>query len=353
MKIILLTLLILYSNLASASDLVLATEVIVDSKYLGEQRKLLVKLPDGYARQSKTYPVIYVLHGQWDMLSTVSTIDLLSNQLPQFVVVGVESRGLELRPKDNEITPFAKFLTQEVLGFVEKNYSVAGYNILSGHSNSGRFVLDLWLKNSNDFTEYYAFSPSLDDGYLNNKIAALTKGSFEKSSPLKMTMADEGEHMQMPFNEITETLKSHMQERFSFTRFPEQSHNTTKHHSMQYALQLSFAGWVPSYETKVGGLDGLISHYKNLTEKYAFEVNVPIDTLQKLAAHYAISEKQSDVLNLKTLVQFTLKQSVDNAAALVEIADYLKNNGYEKAGDNVFNEICKNVPTVNDCEELD
>lgn len=286
------------------------------------------------------------------MLSTVSTIDLMSNQLPQFIVIGVESRGMELRPKDNETTPFTKFLTQEVLGFVEKNYSVASYNILSGHSNSGRFVLDFWLKNTHDFTEYYAFSPSLDDGYLKNKIAALTKDSFEKSSPLKMTMADEGEHMQMPFNEITEILKTNMQERFSFTRFPEQSHNTTKHHSMQYALQLSFAAWVPSYETKVGGLNGLISHYKNLTEKYGFEVNVPIDTLQQLAAHYSISEKQSDVLNLKALVQFTLKQSADNTIALVEIADYLKNNGYAKAGINVFSEICENVPTVNYCADL-
>jgi predicted alpha/beta superfamily hydrolase len=352
MKIILLTLLILYSHLAAASGLILATEVIVDSKYLGEQRKLLVKLPDGYAEQSKIYPVLYVLHGQWDMLSTVSTIDLMSNQLPGFVVVGVESKGLELRPKDNEITPFAKFLSQEVLGFVEKNYAVASYNILSGHSNSGRFVLDLWLNNTHDFTEYYAFSPSLDDGYLKNKIAVLSQDSFDKLSPLKMTMADEGEHMQMPFNEITETLKSHMQERFSFTRFPKQSHNTTKHHSMQYALELSFASWVPSYETKVAGLNGLISHYKNLTQKYGFEVNVPIDTLQQLAAHYAISEKQNDGLNLKELVQFTLKQSEANSAALVEIADYLKNNGYEKAGENVFSEICKNVPTVNYCAEL-
>lgn len=38
MKIILLTLLVLYSHLAAASDLILATEVTVDSKYLGEQR---------------------------------------------------------------------------------------------------------------------------------------------------------------------------------------------------------------------------------------------------------------------------------------------------------------------------
>jgi predicted alpha/beta superfamily hydrolase len=352
MKIILLTLLLLFSHFAESSVLILATVFIVDSHFLGEEIKLFVILPVDYDEQSKTYPVLYVLHGQWDMLSTVSTIDLMSNQLPGFVVVGVESKGLELRPEDNEITPFAKFLTQEVLGFVEKNYAVASYNILSGHSNSGRFVLDLWLNNTNDFTEYYAFSPSLDDGYLKNKIAVLSQDSFDKLSPLKMTIADEGEHMQMPFNEITETLKTNMQERFSFTRFPEQSHNTTKHHSMQYALELSFAAWVPSYETKVGGLNGLISHYKNLTQKYGFEVNVPIDTLQQLAAHYAISEKQSDVLNLKALVKFTLKQSADNSAALVEIADYLKNNGYEKAGENVFNEICKNVATVNYCAEL-
>ena len=78
-------------------------------------------------------------------LPAVSTIDLLENELPGFIIVGVESQGMELRPVEGQQTPLSQHLEKEVVPHVNKKYSVAPYRILSGHSNSGRFVLDRWL----------------------------------------------------------------------------------------------------------------------------------------------------------------------------------------------------------------
>ena len=349
MKLLLLSLFIFCSLTTDASDLILAKEIKIESTTLKESRNLLIKLPENYDKKDATYPVLYLLHGQWDMLSTISTLDLLSNQLPQFIVVGVESRGMELRPKDGKVTQFARYLTQEVVEYVKKNYSAANYSILSGHSNSGRFVLDFWLNDSKPFSQYFAFSPSLDDGYIVEKASNLPANAFQNKAPLTLTIANEGEHMQEPFEKLSNLLKKRLPSHFESHKFPEESHNTTKHPSMQYALQTTFKNWVPSYETKIGGLDGLVGHYSKLTQKFGFKVAVPVDTLQQLVGYYATSKADNAIKDLEQFVIFTLQQSTDGTNALLEIVDYLSANGYQEAGDSVLTIICTHDKKLKQC----
>ncbi|GIU49646.1 hypothetical protein TUM4438_33710 [Shewanella sairae] len=85
--------LLLFSPLLLADDLVLAKQAKLKSAVLAEDRNMLIKLPEHYHDSEGTYPVLYLLHAQWDMLSALSVIDLLAEQVPNFIVVGIESRG--------------------------------------------------------------------------------------------------------------------------------------------------------------------------------------------------------------------------------------------------------------------
>ncbi|ACJ28674.1 Esterase, putative [Shewanella piezotolerans WP3] len=347
MRVLFFSLVLLCSKFSIASDLILAKEIKLQSKSLGEQRNLLIKLPKKYHNEENSYPVLYVLHGQWDMLSTLSTLDLLENQIPNFIVVGIESRGKELSPENGKTTPFANFLVKEVVPYVNENYRVADYSILSGHSNSGRFLLDYWLSDNPVFSKYFAFSPSLDDGYIVDKLSKSNSEALKRSAPLTITIANEGEHMQKPFTELTEKLSNLLKASFEFQKFPEQTHRTTKHPSMQFALQSTFAGWEPTYEVKVSGLDGLKKHYTDLSEKFGFKVLVPTETLQRLTAHYAISDNAVEELNKH--ISFTINQSSEGIDSLFEISDYLSSNGYKEAGDNILNEICNQAKNDQRC----
>lgn len=347
MRVFIFSFVLLCSQFSFASDLMLAEGIKLKSDTLGEERNLLIKLPKKYYNEDNSYPVLYVLHGQWDMLSTLSTIDLLEDQIPNFIVVGIESRGKELSPENGKTTPFAKFLATEVVSFVNDNYRVAPYTILSGHSNSGRFVLDYWLGNNPDFSKYFAFSPSLDDGYIVDKVSKSNSEVLKKKAPLTITIANEGEHMQNPFTELTKKLSNLLKGSFEFQNFPDQSHRTTKHPSMQYALQSTFAGWEPTYEVKISGIDGLKEHYTDLSKKYGFKVLVPTETLQKLTAHYAISENATEELNKH--IAFTIKQSSEGIDSLFEISDYLSSNGYKEAGENILNVICNQAKNNQRC----
>lgn len=350
MRIICLSLVLFFSQFSYSSDLVLAKQIKLKSKFLDEERNLLIKLPVHYGEEKATYPVLYVLHAQWDMLSVLSTLDLLENEIPDFIVVGVESKGMELRPSAGEITPFSKYLSQEVVPYIKQHYKVAPLSILSGHSNSGRFVLDYWLNDISVFSQYYAFSPSLEDGYIVERASKVAAKSLQKKAPLVITIANEGEHMQAPFDKLSQQLGALPDTFFIFTKFPDQSHRTTKHSSMQFALQSTFRGWNPTHEVKVGGLDGLRNHYSKLEEKFGFKVDISNETLQKLIFHYAISDGEEAVRQLDQHIAFTIKQSDEDPSVLFEVVDYLLNNDYQEAGNSVFKGICRYTEEHTRCQ---
>ena len=117
MNYIVIVLAMLASTLGFGASLEYATSEQISSKALSEERTFYVKLPSSYPTEvAMKYPVLYVLHGQWDMLPAVATIDLLADEIPEFVIVGVDVSGWELRPtnpKESKYeTPFFQLLVR-------------------------------------------------------------------------------------------------------------------------------------------------------------------------------------------------------------------------------------------------
>ncbi|WP_299978021.1 alpha/beta hydrolase-fold protein [uncultured Pseudoteredinibacter sp.] len=341
MKYVLFLCLSLLTCLAHCKPLSYAQKVDIDSTVLAEKRSVQVSLPESYSNGSSSYPVIYVLHGQWDTLPAVATLSLLENLLPEFIVVGIEGRGPELKPAGSEErSPFYHFVLSELIPYVNKNYRIAPYSILSGHSNAGRFVFDMWLHDGKAFSEFYAFSPSLDDGYLSKLIMA---ENFDANgrSPLTLTMADEGEHMLSPFQEISKKLAALPKGNLNSKHFPEESHSTTRHASLRFALSKSFSAWNPSREVKKGGLESLQAHYNGLLEKYGFTEDIPMETLQRLAASYAISEEADKQAKLQPVLNYFVKQQGHSLEPMVEIAQFLLANNYQQGGERMRALLCQ------------
>ena len=206
--------------------------------------------------------------------------------------------------------------------------------------NSGRFVLDQWLQDGKLFSSYYAFSPSLEDGYIVDKVGKAPDNSLTGKAPLIITIANEGEHMQEPFTQLVAMLEKTSASTFSHKKFPEESHRTTKHPSLQFALRTTFAGWVPDYETKTGGLEGLKKHYQDLSNKFGFKVAIPTDMLQRLTAYYATGQGDEPQAQLNIMVKYILVDAGQSPDVLFEVTDYLINNEYEEAGKQLIAAIC-------------
>lgn len=138
----------------------------IKSKVLKEKRSIWVGLPANYNKDS-SYAVIYVLDAQQRFeLTYTLTKELFENlsAIPEVIVLGiphidrlhrindltftdskVDAKGKEdtIGYFNTSITgnglSFLKFLEDEVVPYVDKQYSTSGFNTLMGHSIGGYF----------------------------------------------------------------------------------------------------------------------------------------------------------------------------------------------------------------------
>ncbi len=136
------------------------------SVVLGEDRLLRVRLPEGYENGERKYPVLYVLDGDRSVFARASAaVDYLADmtdKVPDHVVVGIENTDRR-RDMDPEVgaSVFGRFLTTELVPFVEANYRANGFRILAGQSFSALFALHLFVRTPTAFDAYILASPGL------------------------------------------------------------------------------------------------------------------------------------------------------------------------------------------------
>ena len=192
-KINLLLVFCLFANLAFAQGkednqkIVIGKTDSIQSKFLGEKRKIWVHLPDG---ANQKYPVVYLLDGDGHFSSVVGMIQQLSTingnmMCPKMIVVGINNtdRMRDLTPSrvssdplmDSTMTKttgggenFTEFIEKELFPYIDSIYPTAPYRILIGHSLGGLMVINTLINHPNLFNSYVAIDPSMwwDDGKL-------------------------------------------------------------------------------------------------------------------------------------------------------------------------------------------
>ncbi|HUF27483.1 MAG TPA: alpha/beta hydrolase-fold protein [Gemmatimonadaceae bacterium] len=148
--------------------------------------KLYVSLPRGYDDASARYPVVYVLDADYSFAIARNIVEHLSDRghLTAAVIIGIAYDGPPAyrRHRTRDYTPtyvasggygpeyqavsgggplFLRFIAEELIPFVEREYRVTQQRVLVGHSYGGLFVLWVALHDTQRFSGYVAVSPSL------------------------------------------------------------------------------------------------------------------------------------------------------------------------------------------------
>jgi predicted alpha/beta superfamily hydrolase len=158
------------------------------SRYLHNQRDLIVYLPPGYREEpQRRFPVLYLHDGQnlfdgatsfipgmdWHVGQTADNC-IRSGAVQPLIIVGIYNLG---KVRVQEYTPtkaprlgggradrYAKFLLQEVMPFIQREYralSDARFTGMGGSSLGGLLSLYLGLKHPQVFSRLAALSPSV------------------------------------------------------------------------------------------------------------------------------------------------------------------------------------------------
>jgi predicted alpha/beta superfamily hydrolase len=194
----------------------------------GRDYDIYVRLPAGYAgNQKKTYPILYVLDGQWDfkLLDSIYGGLYYDEFIPEMIIVGVTYSGNSpdydaLRAKDYTPTPvmgllgsgdgpkFLTFFKEELIPFVETEYRADGSRrTLMGSSFGGLFTLYAMFTETDLFSGYVAASPAVKyDGRIAFELEA-EYASTHQDLPVKLFVGvGELEALAQPVEEFAQIV---------------------------------------------------------------------------------------------------------------------------------------------------
>ena len=280
----------------------------IESKILGETRKIRVSTPKGHDGTEKKFVTVYVLDGSHTFQHITALVEFLvgNDLMPPAIVVAVETpnpeRGRDLTPKaDNPMRAFADnhggadkfvaFLRDELIPHVENKYPVLSHRTLIGHSFGGLFVLHTLVHHSDTFDAYIAGSPSLqwDDQKLVKQSEKFFKDAGEFDKSLFMAVGNESGALGGGVLKMAGILSEHCPREFDWKHrvMPEETHGSVEYRAARQGLEFIFADWAmkdpfPLYEQ--GGMAAVEKYYKASASK--FGVNRPFNGSATLGAVY-------------------------------------------------------------------
>lgn len=216
----------------------LGRQHIVESSILPEDRPVIISLPVGYNTTYARYPVLYVLDGLQNIKHTVGTVELLAEAglIPPVIVVGIESldRNRDLTPSNagqevhggtgNAGIPqsggapeFLRFLSEELIPFVDANYRTHPFRILEGHSFGGLFGTYTLMESPGLFDAFIIEAPAL--WWNKEEMTAQAKIFFPSIENLNKTVyfgigGGDGWGMRQELTRYVEVIKQHAPENF-------------------------------------------------------------------------------------------------------------------------------------------
>ncbi len=177
----------------------------IHSAIVGRDYDLYINLPQNYSDTTKSFPVLYVLDGQWDftLLTALYGSQYYDGFVPSMIVVGITWSGANanydsLRARDFTPTEinnmpiygnapkFLQFIKNELIPYVASKYRVTKDRALVGSSFGGLFTLYTLFTETNLFDKYILTSPALT--FDNGIIYKFEKEYAEKNSDMPVRL---------------------------------------------------------------------------------------------------------------------------------------------------------------------
>ncbi|MEM7351368.1 MAG: alpha/beta hydrolase-fold protein [Acidobacteriota bacterium] len=198
------------------TPITLGTTLHLESQALGDTREINVWLPPSYAEGEQRYPVLYLMDGALDQdfhhISGLAQLATINRNYEALIVVGIQTKNriMELTqqpldpryvrdpPTAGQSAKMMELVRSEVIPLIESRYRTGERRVLMGESLAGLFVLEMFLRHPETFTDYVSVSPSLwwDDQALAKSAGDLLANHDDTARRLYLTMADEGGTMQ-------------------------------------------------------------------------------------------------------------------------------------------------------------
>jgi predicted alpha/beta superfamily hydrolase len=279
---------------------------------------------------------------------TASTIEFLTRngRMPELIVVGVTNtdRTRDLTPaKSTNKNPagelqfptaggannFLKFFETELIPHIEKEYRVAPYRILAGHSFGGLFAIHALITKPALFNSYVAVSPSLQ--WENAEALKRAEEFLKNQKELKVTLYASIGNEPGPIGETFDKFKQALAQtnikgfEWQAERMDDEDHGSVVLRSHYFGLRKVYAGWQGPQDLQ-SGLKGADEHYKKLSERFGYSIPVPENLINQMGYQFLGQNKPEDAIAV-------FKANVERYPGSANVYDSLA-EAYERGGRN-------------------
>jgi predicted alpha/beta superfamily hydrolase len=258
-----------FTAMAQTQPLVYGWQTKLASDYLSECRTINIYLPENYHQDdSSRYMTVYLPDGGTaeDFYHLSALLRYLSQPwiklVPPAIVVGIENTQrrrdftfavenldfLKTMGIDSQqfqqyggSANYIRFLSEELMPYIQKNYRTNGQQMLIGESLAGLLATEILLKHTALFQYYVIISPSLwwgDVGLLQQSKAALNRLKLHNQSIcIVVPDQNEDEHMFAVARELQQFLKAYPSKQTTFIELSDETHATVLHEAVYRAMK--------------------------------------------------------------------------------------------------------------------
>lgn len=294
---------------AEGTDVVIGKSLKLTSKILNRELTVLICVPDGYNASSTQYPVLYDL-GSFYFTYDCGTVEILArtSDIPNMIVVGVPplQNGYVPTPfEDREENPAGadlsiKFLREELIPFVEKNYRINAFRILYGHSVGGLFTMYTLFNYPDLFSAYVAGSPwfQTNNQYWLKNIEKMAKERKRDDKFLFMTVGKEEAKLTLDtFRELEKWMNDKPIAGLTWkSAWVEGDHGSMVGRNIYDGLIFIFSGWKIPYSVMRNGDVEMIDKYSKTNTakwaKYGFDASAILPEQRVNSLGYALLNRK-------------------------------------------------------------
>ena len=283
----------------------------IESSILLENRPLKVHLPKSFSKKNqKTYPLILTLDGESVFYSIVGNTELLTinDYIPESIVVGIDQNYMESNDKyarwndcdinydtglpENKGVNFKKFISSELLPYLEKKYKIGQSKTICGHSFTANYINYFLLDERPVFNAYISISPYIPKALFKTVFNNLNSSKENIFYYLTTGENDLSGHKIniLEANELVFSKIDNKQVRFVFDDFKQESHYSLISRSLPTALKKAFQKYAPigdeEYEMILSdnnALDALREKYEDIRLVYGIDMPYREDDLNSIS----------------------------------------------------------------------
>jgi hypothetical protein len=247
----------------SSAPLTIGETFTIESRVMGETRRINVYAPPGYAEMpGMRLPVLYMPDGGMaeDFLHVAGLVQVSvgNGTMRPFLLVGIENtqrrrdmtgptevaRDLAIAPRVGGSHEFRRFIRTELMPQVKSRYRTTNETAIVGESLAGLFVVETLFLEPDLFDTYIAFDPSL---WWNGRGLVSRAGERLRTRALagKMLYFASSDEKEIADDAamLADSLRTHPSSglRWHHERMPEEQHSTIYHPAALRAFRTLFA----------------------------------------------------------------------------------------------------------------